>query len=171
MGLKPPKFSGHTVMFLSKEESAVISAAAMHEQINPNSLLALHAISLAGGTRPSLRAWSWKERICFFPVVCVRNPSPLLFLSLRCLFPESVLSFCFSLSYSSFEWTYYWLPAVSQLAERWARAPDLFWRGLLAFIPPLSFFNSNLCSPLVWWGGSKYPFSGAAKCRPHIALL
>lgn len=122
----------------------MIRAEAMHEEVNPNSLLALHAISLAGGTRLSLRAWSWEERVCFFPVASVRNPSHLIFLSFWVAFFLNLFwSFSFSLSYSSSDWTLYWLPAVSQLAEKWIKAPDLFWRGLLTFFPPF-FFSSNL---------------------------
>lgn len=55
---------------------------------------ALHAIR---HTRLSLRAWSWKERICFFPVASVRNPSHLLFLSFwNAFFLNPFWSFCFS---------------------------------------------------------------------------
>lgn len=154
-------------MFLSKDLSTVISAGAMHEKVNPKSLLALHAISLAGGTRLSLRAWRWKEKICFFPVASVRDPSHLLFLSSwDAFFLNLFWSFCFSLSYSSFEWGHYWLPAVSQLAESQRSWPLL--ERFDCFYLPAFFFSSNLYSPLVWWGGSKYPFPGAAKCRPHI---
>ena len=112
----------------------------MHEEIKPNSFLALHPGSLAAGTRLSLRVWSWEERSCFFPVASVRNPSLLLLLS----FWDSFSWICFELSPYPFlllllNGHLYWIPAVSQSPESWTKAPDLFWWGILAF-PPLFLF-------------------------------
>lgn len=127
----------------------------MHEEVIPNSLLALHAISVAGGTRLSLRAWSWKERVCFFPVASVRNPRHLLFLSFWDVFALNLFwSFCFSLSYSSFEWT---LP-VTKCISTCRKVNQSSWSLLerfACFFPPSYFFSSNLYFPLVWWGGRK----------------
>lgn len=133
----------------------------MHEEVNPNSLLALHAISLAGGLELE------RENLFLSSSKCQKSqPSSLPFI-LSCLFPESLLIFLL-LPFLFF----FWMDTLLgyQLYLNWQKGePKLLTAGEVCLLfPQPFFFSSNLYSLLVWWGGGKYPFSGAAKCRPHI---